>query len=567
MEQNSAAAVYVVEPMKEVNMNKALLILALSLINVLNSNAQWTQCTGPYGGRITSSIVADTLVYIGTMDNGIYVRPFHSTQWSHFGLSGLSITSLLNYNSRLFAATSQGVYRTNDGKNWLKTGLETLTVHSLIATDTTLYAGTNQGIYSTTNNGETWTETSPALAKLSVKCLLYANDRLYAGTEDGHMYQSTDDGMSWILKDNGLPQSTIFTLIAHDSTLYAGLFSGVYKSSVYGLSWTPYGLAGTFVLSLLVSDSTLYAGGGGGLYYRNTNDITWFSSRLEKLDISTCINIDSELYIMTLSDGVYKKVSQQHDQWISMSDGLEFRSMSIIRAHNGSLFCGSQEFGGGVYRSNDKGTTWTLLPQTKDDILTMCSHRSSFYISTLNEGVKRSDNNGNTWTTVTQGLPDTDVLCFTSSSDTLYAGTWNHGIYYSTNNGDMWYQGLLKDKDITEYIITPFHQFAGTWNHGIYRSSNHGKTWVSLAPTTPIARVRFLTYINGYLYAGLINGIMVRSTNNGENWTEITIANSLPIICIEQFEEKIIAGTANGIYYSLDNGTTWIYAGLNDELV
>lgn len=527
-------------------------------------SAQWQQCNGPYGGRITCSIVADTLVYVGTMDNGIYFRPLHSFQWSHFGLSGVSITSLLSYDKKLFVATSQGVYCTNDGKNWLQSGLETLNIHTLIVTDSTLYAGTNRGMYQTTNNGETWTEPTPIFAKSSVKSLLYSNNRIYAGTEDGDLYQSTDNGVSWTLNDKGLPKKTIFTLIADDSILYAGLFGGVYKSTDYGISWTSFGLADKSIFSLLVSDSKLFAGCEGGLYYRNTNDSTWLSAGLEKMDISACINIDSELFITTLSDGVYKSVSQQNNQWISVSDGLEFRSAMIIREHNGALFCGSQEFGGGVWKSTDKGNTWTLLPQTKDPILAMNSHNSSIYISTLNEGVKRSNNNGENWTTLTQGLPETDVLCFTSSSDTLFVGTWNNGIYYSTNNGDMWHQGLLTDKDITEYIITPIHHFTATWNHGIYRSSDYGKTWQSTLSATPNAKVQFMKFANGYIYAGLQPGTMLRSSDNGENWTEITIANSLHILCIEEFEEKIIVGTANGIYYSLDNGITWIYAGLSD---
>lgn len=545
-------------------MNKALLILALLLITPIASHAQWTQCNGPYGGRITSIIVADTLVYVGTMDNGIYVRHIQSPRWSHFGLSGLSITALLNHQQKLFAATSQGLYSNNDGKNWMQNGLQTMTIHSIVANDTTLYAATNIGLYATTNNGSTWTEPTPTLAKLPVKCLLYSNKRLYAATENGMLYQTTDNGSTWTSNANGLPNTTIFTLIAHDSLLYAGLIKGVYKSTDHGTTWTPFGLNDTFILTLLHSNSTLYAGGEDGLYYRNDNDTTWLSAGLEKMDISASITIDSQLHITTLSDGVYKNVSQQNNQWTSISDGLEFRAATIIQQHNAALLCGSRQFGGGIYRSTDNANTWTLLPNTKDDILAINSHNQTIYISTANEGVKQSNNNGDTWTTTTQGLPETDVLCFTSSSDTLYAGTWSNGIYYTTNNGQTWQQGTLNDKDITQYIITPFHHFAGTWNHGIYKSSDHGITWQPTATTTPNAKITSLQFINGNLYAALQTGTIVRSTNNGENWNEITIANSSHIIAIEQFQQNIIAATTNGIHYSSDNGTTWINLGLND---
>jgi hypothetical protein len=133
-------------------------------------------------------------------------------------------------------------------------------------TPSTLYAGTEgQGIFQSTNRGASWTAintglTNPQLTALAIDPKTPST--LYAGTyEDntfrsGGVFKSTNSGGSWTAVNTGLPPgpngpivhvlaidpTTPSTLYAGTFSPYAGTYSGVFKSTNSGGSWTATGL-------------------------------------------------------------------------------------------------------------------------------------------------------------------------------------------------------------------------------------------------------------------------------------------------------------------------------------
>src|SRR6266498_1899828 len=105
---------------------------------------------------------------------------------------------------------------------------------------------------------------------------------------------------------------------------------------------------------------------------------------------------------------------------------------------------------GGLYRSVDAGSTWTLLPTgasgvASSDFTTIAVDpraRARVYAGTADTGMFVSTDGGNTWAPAGDGLGTADVLAITfypQASSSLLAGTAANGIFRSDDSGRSWY--------------------------------------------------------------------------------------------------------------------------------
>ena len=126
------------------------LVLIFFLLGVTqNSQAQWVQTNGPYGGRVLSFAASGTNLFAATAPSGVFLS-------------------------------------TNNGKSWsqVNSGLTNTLVLSLAVNGTNLFAGTDfGGIFLSTNNGTNWTQANPGPMKVSVNCLASYETNLFAGQE------------------------------------------------------------------------------------------------------------------------------------------------------------------------------------------------------------------------------------------------------------------------------------------------------------------------------------------------------------------------------------------------
>ena len=108
-------------------------------------------------------------------------------------------------------------------------------------------------------------------------------DRLFAGSSYNGMFRSTDNGESWKEVNSGLANTSVFSLISHDSTLFAGTFgSGIFLSTDNGESWTSFssGLNAFNVYSLAINGNELFAGTGDScIWHRPLSETISISDR------------------------------------------------------------------------------------------------------------------------------------------------------------------------------------------------------------------------------------------------------------------------------------------------
>jgi photosystem II stability/assembly factor-like uncharacterized protein len=394
-------------------------------------------------------------------------------------------------------------------------------------------------------------------------------------------------------KSNGPEIGNIFALAVDPvipTTLYAGIYPGVFKSTDGGENWRAIntGLPESYILTLAIdpiTPTTLYAGTGGFGY------------------------------------GVFKS-TDGGENWRAVNTGLTHTfvyTLAIASPLPGvdpatptTLYAGT--FGGGVFKSTDGGESWdainTGLTDTTAKILAIAppfpesdpETPATLYVGTMS-GVFKSTNGGEDWRAVNNGMPAANVYTLAIAPPlpgvdpltpmTLYAGTSPGSVFKSVDSGENW--NIVNVGLTASYIeslamvppipgvdpAAPNTLYAGTWSDGVFKSTNDGEDWravntglsnryvhiLAIAPllpgTDPTTSV--------VLYAGTDRGVF-KSINSGENWgtvntglpatdvvNTLAIAPTLPEVAPVE-PATLYAGTEYGVFKSTNGGKNWITA-------
>ncbi len=206
-------------------------------------------------------------LYVGTLhhevftsSDGVQWKPSNTALPSGIAINELAYDSLQN---RLWAATSQGVYRSDNGGAWiaLNNGLNIADgVTSIQAAAnaggpaTLMYAGTRHGIFRSTDSGSHWGAAGQLLQGVAIRHILVdfrsANAAtLYVGTSFG-AFRSDDSGLNWRGVAGGLPEQTPVYALAIGANNASQLFVAV--NNVYAYPGTGSGITPTRIITLLL---------------------------------------------------------------------------------------------------------------------------------------------------------------------------------------------------------------------------------------------------------------------------------------------------------------------------
>ncbi|HUM45646.1 MAG TPA: T9SS type A sorting domain-containing protein [Chitinophagales bacterium] len=282
-------------------------------------------------------------IYAGLQDNGTVrtLSGLPNDYQSIFGGDGFqalvnpndSYTMLVGYQHGNIWKSSDGGFNFNPSytngiygtANWNYP----LTIDPLNAE--VVYTGT-QSVFRSDNFGESWSAVSPELTTLdNTGTLIFGTisfidpspidqNIIYAGTDDGKVWNTLNGGGSWNEIDNGLPQRWV-TCVRTDPfdkhTAYVTL-SGyrfhdnanhVYKTTDDGQTWTDIGsnLPDVPVNCILADPSlqhTLYLATDVGVYYSTNGGSNWQPAGTG-MPILTCVDLKLHQPTRTLVVGTY----------------------------------------------------------------------------------------------------------------------------------------------------------------------------------------------------------------------------------------------------------------------
>lgn len=592
--------------------------LALSLIGApaFAQSGMWVT-NGPNGGSVTALVVdpaQPAIVYAGT-GSGVFRSADSGATWQYRGqgLAGRSVQALAidpQTTSTVYAGTNGGVFKSTDsGGSWSAVGAPVGTSNSnaIIVnplSTSVLYATAGGGIFKSTDAGATWQSSMTGIRFFTVAALAIdpaTPATLYAGSFDG-AFKSVDAGATWTALPGIYSGGSFIPAIAVDpqvsSILYAANFDGatVYKSSDAGATWTPSnaGLSGVRVRRLVIDSgttSTVYAGTATGVYRTTDGGATWtvrndgldFADRLV-LSIAVSPGSAGVAHAGFRAPGVFR-TTDGGGFWLPANTGLastEVLSLQVA-AGGGVAVAGTAA---GVYRSADRGQTWTQTDDALRATTLAIDPRGSSTLyagatAAAGRGVFKSLDGGFEWTLVGLSGSTVGTLAIDPvTPDVVYAGTSSEGVFRSADAGATWTavnNGLtsLNVWTLTIDPRTPATIYAGTANvgggacPGVFKSTDAGTSWAALGPAgRAITDVAVNPETPDILYAasdrfacgagGPADPGILKSLDGGASWVPVFDRLTRQLAIDPLMPSTIYAGTTtSGVFRSRDAGTTW----------
>ena len=585
-------------------MKKTVILLFLIIFLFSTSKATfWEQTNGPFGGDI--------------------------------GCLGIDREGNI-YAGRFSGYSAMGIYKSTDnGDSWELINNE-LNVQCF-AVDSTgrLLAGTFTGLYCSSDYGKSWSNLN--LADGPVNCVLVSREgEIFVtseadGAKKGDFYYSSDNGKVWESRSMGIAYGDYPRRIFETSkgTLIltaSGVGGALYRSTDKGKRWVTLTRSKVSYYSIAEdSQGNIYIGKKEGNILKSTDDgITWeFITKIQETNDANVTFKKNVFEILPLNNGEIMYGTSGGVYFTDINgDNLEKSSLySIVtdlkENRQGYIFASVR--GRGVYRSIDKGKSWSLsnngMKHTSIELLEIGSDGDIYAYTNRSYGHKNSgffcsSDEGDTWKVIDISALDEEIYCigFDSQGNVL-AGMDDSGVYRSTDKGNSWKNiGLngLRHKSVFDFYTEPGEYILAATDEGLYQTLNEGQDWELVENVLPEDKFRcIVSNPDGHLYAGsrecfyisedagnswtktdidcyyvldiafndegdvfvLSNSSIYRSTDEGESWViirdedgDLIRVNCIKIDCIG----NIIAGGRNGVIVSTDNGDSWKF--INDGL-
>jgi hypothetical protein len=206
--------------------------------------------------------------------------------------------------------------------------------------------------------------------------------------------------------------------------------------------------------------------------------------------------------------------------WTAANNGLTNNWVNALLVSNSEIFAGT--YGGGVFRSQDNGSSWSTanigLTDTGggDTNVSALTTSANFLLAGANSGpapggLFSSPSDGYQWSAVDFGSSSNYILSFAGIDNYVFAGTQGGGIFRSTDAGIHWTAVNLglQSLVVTALIINGTMVFAGT-SSGVFFSGNKGVRWTVTNTGLADTLINSLA-VSGYtLLAGTDKGIWSR---------------------------------------------------------
>ncbi|NUM34181.1 MAG: hypothetical protein HUU50_06535 [Candidatus Brocadiae bacterium] len=379
--------------------------------------------------------------------------------------------------------------------------------------------------------------------------------------------------------------------------IYAGTYSGVFKSINGGNTWSRMGngITRSDISSLAVDPGNaniVYAGTELGTIFKTIDGgSTWsslvtFQNAWEIYAIAVHPANSNIVYACTEDSGIFKS-QNSGSSWQPIGNIPSITGIACIAIDPNNpniLYIGTDyQPDGSIFKSIDGGDTWTKsdngIPQGIfiNAIAISPSNSSIVYACSEDEGLFKSTNNGLTWQNINiniEGGVKAIAVSPDSASLVYAAAELEKRVYKSTDGGSIWsdISHLLPERFTASFISihpdTTDTIYIASYGYGIYKSTDNGASWSSKNSGLRAVVVEGLA-INpvdpSHVYAGMWGGFsIVKTANHGASWSAtnngLAVNADMGKLAIHPSNPNIVYACTwdnESIYKSTDAGETW----------
>lgn len=371
-------------------------------------------------------------------------------------------------------------------------------------------------------------------------------------------------------------------VLAPNGAAYAATSVGVYMSSTLGHEGTPWALrvrldGGVSALALHpTQSSTLYAGAGDSIYRSGDSAATWSVVKRGLQADVTAIAIDPQqpqnILVGTWGECVWS-TSNGGTAWTQHCSGLPGRvhALALDPVTPTTAYAVAD---GGVFRSTDRGLTWTAVVSGLDGVgvsgaLAVDPQNPAIVYASYSgqfggQHLYKSTDGGTSWTT----LADEGIACFAlavdpSDSSIVYQGTLG-ALNKSTDGGATWTVSLPGNQ-VNGIAINPSNPAVlyAARADGVLRTSDRGATWIENNDGYNITGIAAIA-VNGAkntLLTSVYCSTVFYSTDDGVLWNPTDVCYAWGLAVDTQDPMKVYAADSCGISKSVDGGINWTWLG------
>ncbi len=393
-------------------------------------------------------------------------------------------------------SSGNGVYLTRDGgQSWrcVLAGDNVESVEYSLSQPSIAYAGSADRICRSDDGGATWRTVSgggdgwgaPGVrAGFPIDLQVDPRDpnRLFANCYGGGNFLSVDGGKTWVVASTGYTGAQVRDIAVSQtnaSSVYAAARSGLFASNQAGAEWT-------------------------GLGYPPHASMEWYVVAADPSDDRHLLAANNwEGVLLESEDGG----SSWRDRQAAPVSRSSWRAIAFAPSNPRVVYAGTSAYfsagtfddamsAGGVYASQDGGTTWMSANRSVSfdanvTALAVDPQRAqTVYAATGNHGVLKTTDGGRNWEAVNSGLPQTpavlSVMIDPHTPDVIYVGLSNAGLYRSSDGGKSWRAsstGMNPEGSVSDIVADPTEVgvvYAADRRSGVFRSSDGGQTWSAL---------------------------------------------------------------------------------------
>jgi photosystem II stability/assembly factor-like uncharacterized protein len=253
-------------------------------------------------------------------------------------------------------------------------------------------------------------------------------------------------------------------------------------------------------------------------------------------------------------------------------------ALAIDPGNSQIIYAGTR--GGGVYRSNDGGASWSATNAgiksgyAWSDVMDPNDSQTA-YAGTYGNGVLKTVNGGGSWSSVSNGLSSLDIPVLAidnNNSQNLFAVS-NGAVFKTADGGASWSVLNLgrPNTSINALAIDPVDGqtlYAGDGGYGVFKSTDGGVSWNTindgLTPELSVMYVYALAIDPGNrqtVYAGVFHGLF-KSIDGGTSWA--SASSGLPSadvgsVIVDPHDSQIIYAAVRGVgvFKSINGGSSW----------